>query len=206
MPRTILGIDEAGRGAVLGPLVLAGVLFEDSDETFEILQAAGVCDSKLATAERRVELAKVVRRLKSRQLTFKIHPRRIDEQSVNELEILYSSRIIGRLKPSVVYLDVPASGVGIRNYCASIKSRTSHTCKLHGGNKFDRTNVAVAAASIVAKEAREAAVRALHKKYGHFGSGYPHDPRTREWLKAWRRKNNEWPEIVRTKWSTVTSL
>ncbi len=204
MSRTILGIDEAGRGAVLGPLVMAGVLFKDEDDIFEALQQIGVCDSKLATIERRGELAKVIRRLKIRHLTFKIYPRLIDTRSVNALEIDYSSRLIIRLKPHTVYLDVPASGVGVQNYCASIEALSTHQCEIRGGNRFDRTNVAVAAASIIAKEEREAAVRKLHRKYGNFGSGYPHDPRTKEWLKLWRRKNDDWPEIVRTKWTTIT--
>jgi ribonuclease HII len=64
----------------------------------------------------------------------------------------------------------------------------------------------VAAASIIAKETREIELRKLHKEYGDFGSGYPSDPKTREWLINWKKKNKEWPRIVRTKWSTITSL
>jgi ribonuclease HII len=205
--RYILGIDEAGRGAVLGPMVISGVLFEDRPDVFDVLTSHNVRDSKLLTADKRRELARLVRKLKSRSLTIKISPSRIDETSLNVLEIESSARIVNRLNPHEVYLDVPATGRGVARYIQAIE-RLCRVPKVQfsGGNRYDATNIVVASASIIAKEAREAAVRRLHRHYGNFGSGYAHDPRTRTWLSSWKKNNERWPSIVRTKWSTVTKV
>src|SRR3989344_4319688 len=205
--RYILGIDEAGRGCVLGPLVVAGVLFEDRADIFDILHSYNIRDSKLLTVEKRAALCRVVRRLKHKSLALRIAPSRIDEESLNVLEIEHSVRIIGKLRPHTVYLYVPATGAGIANYCNAIKSRCGIAeIEILGGNNYDGINLVVAAASIVAKEVREAEVRKLHKSYGDFGSGYAHDPRTRAWLTSWKQSQKKWPAMVRTKWETVARM
>ena len=207
MARLIAGIDEAGRGAVLGPLVVAGALFKDDKDVFEVLSVAGVRDSKLLTPDRRRELARLVSRLAVSRAIFRIIPAKLDNESLNQLEINYTARLINRLEPHSVYLDVPASGKGIKRYCDRVQGLcVNSSVQIVGGNKFDTNNIIVAAASILAKEAREKAIRALHKKYGDFGSGYPSDTRTQEWLRTWQKKNSEWPAIVRRKWSTLTKF
>lgn len=202
----ILGIDEAGRGAVIGPLVIAGVVFKDDDEIFEILYSHGIKDSKLLTSFKRKELLGVIKKLKHRHITFKIKPNILDKHSLNELEASYSSKIIDKLKPKIAYIDVPASGKGIENYCNKIKERCSHRTKIFGANKLDINNIVVASSSILAKEEREKSIRLLKKSYGDFGSGYPSDPKTREWLKWWKKNNNQWPDIVRKKWKTLNKI
>ena len=212
----ILGIDEAGRGAVLGPLVLAGVMFENKKSIFKALAAAGVRDSKLLTSQKRAELASLVFKQKNRLATEKIAPAILDKYSLNDLEAKRTARIINKLKPKAVFVDVPASGKGIERYCDKIRSACKHKAKIIGGNKMESVSLAVAAASIIAKETREKEVRKLHKIYGDFGSGYPSDPRTIKWLARFdsirsrqaRRgiTKKAWPEIVRTKWKTISSL
>lgn len=205
--RYICGIDEAGRGAVLGPLVIAGVLFEDSSQVFDVLAAHNVRDSKLLTVPRRQQLARLVRQLKHRFRTVKLTPAAIDERSINDLEIEHSAWLINELRPDEVHLDVPASGSGVERYIAAVCERcTSESVQVKGGNGMDDMNLAVAAASVIAKETREKAVRALHKVHGDFGSGYPHDPRTRAWLQKHNATGEAWPAMVRTKWSTVAQL
>ena len=201
--RYILGIDEAGRGCVLGPLVLAGVMFEDREDLFDILHAHNVRDSKLLTRNARRELAHTIRKLKSKTVTRCISPAHIDEESINSLEIKHSVYIINKLLPHTVYLDVPASGRGVQNYCSAVSAQCSPATTIIGGNKYDSIHLVVAAASIIAKERREKEVQKLHALYGNFGSGYPSDPRTQEWLRAWNRAGVKWPNIVRTKWQTV---
>ena len=201
--RKILGIDEAGRGAILGPLILAGVVFEDKDEIFDVLAQHDVRDSKLLTREKRRELALLVRRLKHAHATVRITPAVIDEESLNVLEIEHSSRLINKLAPDIAYLDVPASGAGIVRYCDAVRKRCGSAVEIVGGNYFDSIHLAVAAASIIAKEAREREVKKLHRVYGNFGSGYPHDPYTRAWLLEWRGRGEPWPRVVRKKWRTL---
>ena len=202
----ILGIDEAGRGAVLGPLVLAGVMFEDKKSIFKVLAAAGVKDSKLLTSQKRAELAAIVAKQKTRLATEKISPAILDKYSLNDLEAKRTARIINKLKPKSVFVDVPASGRGIDRYCDKIRGACKHRAKIKGGNKMESISIAVAAASIIAKETREKEVRKLHKIYGDFGSGYPSDPKTKKWLASQHRVKKAWPEIVRTKWKTLENF
>lgn len=206
MTQTVLGIDEAGRGAVLGPLVVAGVLFADTPQLRELLYAQRVRDSKLLTRPQRERLARVVRSHKQGYRTRAIAPARIDRTSLNELEIEASAQIINVLTPHTALLDVPASGSGVERYRDAVRARCKHFAHIKGENKMDATNVMVAAASILAKERREQEVRKLHKRYGDFGSGYPSDPKTRTWLKDWRRTHNTWPDIVRLKWKTIKNF
>lgn len=203
----LLGIDEAGRGCVIGPLVLAGFLIEDKDEFIERLNDMGVNDSKLLVSKKRIELFSEIKKLARACKVIKIKPSEISSTSINVSEIKNSSKIIDLLKPHRVYLDVPASGAGIKNYCDKVRNGCSHSrVEIIGGNKMDSRNVLVAAASILAKTEREKTVRMLKKKYGDFGSGYTSDAKTILWLKKWYKDNRVWPSIVRTKWRTLKNL
>ncbi len=200
MKKLILGVDEAGRGAVIGPLVMGGVLFLEDKKELKSLSLAGVKDSKLLTSKKREELYKLVKKSSQKHIALKISPTKIDRESLNDLEIKYTSRIINKLYPHIDFIDVPSSGKGIKRYCDKVKNGCNHSAVIEGGNRMESKSILVAAASIVAKETREIELRKLHKEYGDFGSGYPSDPKTREWLINWKKKNKKWPKIVRNKW------
>lgn len=207
MTNLVLGIDEAGRGCVIGPLFLAGFLISEDDSVIDRLNDLGVCDSKLLLSRKRDELARKIKKIAAGWKVSKIKPELIDEFSINELEIKFSADLVGRFSPRRVYLDVPATGKGIKKYCNSIASFCSFApARIIGANKMDNTNIAVAAASILAKTEREKYVKILKRKYGDFGSGYPSDPRTISWLQNWRKTHKEWPSIVRRKWSTLQNI
>lgn len=202
-----MGIDEAGRGCVIGPLVMAGFLIPEDDEALDRLGSLGVKDSKLLVSGRRDELSVLIKKFAYGYSIIKIEALKLDSRSINELEIEHSSKIIDALKPKRVYLDVPSSGRGIENYCNAVKSRCAcGDVEVFGGNKMDRNNLLVASASILAKSERERQIRALKEKYGDFGSGYASDIKTIRWLKKWRARNRRWPSIVRTKWSTLLRI
>lgn len=194
------GIDEAGRGAVIGPLVVAGVLIEKREEG--VLKEIGVKDSKLLSPQKREEIFKQLKRWKVKFHFFEILPKTIDRRSINELEIKAASRIIKKFHPAKVFLDVPAAGKGIENYCNKIRAHISQDIEVIGGNKFDSIHLVVGAASIVAKVMREKAIARLKKKYGEFGSGYPNE-RTITYLQA---NYERLKPIVRMKWKTVRSV
>lgn len=206
MERLILGIDEAGRGCVIGPLFLAAFLMSEEDHLIDRLNDWGVRDSKLLLSRRRDILARQLKKVAAGYKIARIPPRLLDKFSLNELEAKFSAGLINRFSPHRVYLDAPASGKGIRRYCSSVASLCSAPPRLVGANKMDDTNVLVAAASILAKSAREQYIRMLKKKFGDFGSGYPSDSKTIKWLAAWKRSRGEWPGIVRRKWNTLNSL
>ncbi len=206
MSDLVMGIDEAGRGCVVGPLFLAGFLIPEDDHLIDKLNDLGVKDSKLLTSNHRDKLAKEIKKIAYGHKVLKISPKLLDTFSINDLEIKFSAELINKFSPTRVYLDVPASGRGISRYCSSISSLCSSSTRLIGANKMDSTNVLVAAASILAKTEREKYVKILKKTYGDFGSGYPGDPQTIKWLMAWQKTNKNWPKIVRQKWSTLEKI
>ncbi|MEM4810351.1 MAG: hypothetical protein QXS92_00385, partial [Thermofilum sp.] len=73
-------------------------------------------------------------------------------------------------------------------------------------NGADRDFAIVSAASILAKTERDRLVEQLKRLYGDFGSGYPSDPRTREFAEKWLREHGEPPPFARKSWSTWSSL
>jgi ribonuclease HII len=206
MDELVLGIDEAGRGCIIGPLFIAGFLISETDFLIDKLNSLGVNDSKLLLPKKRDELAREIKKISCGYKILKIQPNALDKFSINDLEIQYSAKLVSIFSPNRVYMDVPASGSGIKRYCGSVASLCSASVKMIGANKMDSTNVLVASASILAKSEREKHIKILKKKYGDFGSGYSSDPKTIVWLKQWKKKHVEWPSIVRRKWSTLNKL
>jgi ribonuclease HII len=207
-PETIAGMDEAGRGPVLGNMVLCGAMFEQS--ALDELKAAGVKDSKLISPRRRETLAQVIAEKALGVEIVEFSPAEIDEFrlvkkiNLNELEAKTFAHVIDRLKPKLVYLDSPDPDPKlfeqrIRNYLRSEP-------KLVIENFADRNYVAVAAASIIAKVRRDQRVAELHRKYGDLGSGYPADPRTIAFLERWVREHGELPEFARKSWETAQRI
>lgn len=192
--RFICGIDEAGRGALLGPLVVAGVSMPQGFLPW--LEGLGVKDSKLLSHPAR---EKLFHAFIARGITFfysHISPARIDNTSLTVLEQQESIKIINALAPHKVLLDVPARGRGIERYCQIIALGIAPTIEVIGGNKFDAAHPVVSAASVVAKVMRERAIAVLKKEYGDFGSGYP-NRRTVLYTQAHYDKLRP---IIRTKW------
>ena len=202
-----MGIDEAGRGCVIGPLFLAGFLIPEEDYLIDRLNSLGVNDSKLLLPKKRDELARHIKKIAHGYKVTKVQPSLIDKYSINDLEIKFSAQLINKFSPHRIYLDVPASGTGVKKYCQAIGSLClAPSARIIGANKMDSTNVLVAAASILAKSEREKHIKILKKRYGDFGSGYPADPITIKWLKQWRKTKGDWPNIVRRKWSTLNTI
>ena len=199
----ILGIDEAGRGCVIGPLVVCGVLIDE--EAIPELEAQGVTDSKALTPTVREQLAPKVRDAARQVFVEEIPPSEIDERNLNLLEMWRIRRIIAGAKPDIVYLDAPvATEKAIKAFCDQIKRCLPGNCpKIVAENRADATYVVVGAASIVAKVRRDEIVAELRRRFGDFGSGYPSDERTQKFLRDWYRKEGRFPNCVRHKWKTI---
>lgn len=194
----ILGLDEAGRGSVLGPLVV-GAFFSDSEEQGP-LRLAGADDSKVLTAARRVQVRTALAGLGAGD-TRVVEAARIDEQNVNTLEEEAFLDLVAAHRPDRVYLDAPVHPRGIPALRARLVAR-SGVADWVVECKADATWPVVGAASIFAKVARDEAVAAL----GEVGSGYPSDPKTRAWLSARLREGDPLPACVRTRWGTIDTL
>ena len=203
----VAGIDEAGRGAVIGPLVIAGVSIEPKDEAK--LKAMNVRDSKLVSPGRRKKLAGAIERIAKDIVIIKIEACKIDTYrkqgiNLNKLEAMKMGDVANLLKPDRIYVDSPdVKPERLKDFLSKI---IRHKPELIVEHKADTRYRVVGAASIIAKVSRDGEIEKLRKKYGVRGSGYPSDPRTIGWLKELMEKKREFPECVRRTWETIKEL
>ena len=202
----ILGIDEAGRGAVIGPLVICGALIEE--EKIANLKKLKVRDSKELSPLQRVELnGPIEKELLGFELV-RISPREIDTSrrsgiNLNELEVQKMAQIINQLKPDKVYVD--AVDPVEKNFESRLKKYLRIDTKLIAKHEADKKFPIVSAASILAKVARDSDIEELKRIYeSDIGSGYPSDPVTKSFLSSWLKEHKKLPNIVRETWSTVS--
>ncbi|MFQ5919786.1 MAG: ribonuclease HII [Thermoplasmata archaeon] len=200
----ILGIDEAGRGPVLGPLVVAGVLCEDQEE----LRALGVRDSKLLAPERRTALAVEIEKVATsrvRHITAAELDASMEDESLNRVEAHAFAEVIREMAPDEVIVDACDPNEG--RFGAHILRDLGYDLPMRAEHKADQNYPVVSAASIVAKVARDADVRRIEGELGQpVGSGYAHDPATRAFLKQWLEVHGEMPPHTRLGWRTSQGL
>lgn len=197
----ILGIDEAGRGCVIGPMAISAVLIRN--RRIKDFKKLGIKDSKKLTPQKRLKLADEIKR---RVVDFKIvlhQPKEIDLVSLNELDLRTIAALIDEFKPGKAIFDVPTHPNGTKNFVRSVQMRINKRVDLVGENKADEKYPVVSAASILAKVERDEIIEELKEKYGDFGSGYMSDKKTQQFLKACYQTEGEFPNIVRHKWSSV---
>ncbi|MDD5254126.1 MAG: ribonuclease HII [Candidatus Nanoarchaeia archaeon] len=197
----VLGIDEAGRGPVIGPLIIAGCMIDESK--LDELKKIGVKDSKLLTSKRREQILKKIQEITTSKIVI-VEPKEIDEVlesdnlNLNWLEAIKSAEIINFMKPEKVILDCPSPNV--RAYEDYVRKHLNDKAMpLHCEHKADVNHLIVGAASIIAKETREDIVKELKKKYGDFGPGYSSNPITQKYVEKNFEKH---PEIFRRTWAT----
>ncbi|NJE25371.1 ribonuclease HII [Thermococcus sp. MV5] len=200
------GIDEAGRGPVVGPLVIAAVVVDKSK--LSKLETLGVKDSKKLSPKKREELFKEIIRLVDDYFILKISPEEIDnrECTMNEFEVENFIKVLNslNLKPDVLYID--AADVKEERFGEVIRKRLSFSPKIVAEHKADSKYLPVAAASILAKVTRDRAIEKLKEAYGEIGSGYPSDPITRRFLEEYYKKHGVFPPIVRKSWKTLEKI
>jgi ribonuclease HII len=198
---TVLGIDEAGRGPVIGPMVICGFLIRE--DRLDLLKKLNDKDSKALSRDRREELVEPLREMAEDVILKIIPPKRIDRENLNSIELKVTADIIGETLPSALYLDVPTNPSGIANYrrllLYMLETKHLEIRDIHLENGADEKYPVVGAASILAKTRRDSIIGALQKRYGDFGSGYPADRRTITFLERYGA-GGSLPPIVRRKW------
>ena len=209
MTKLNLGIDDAGRGPVIGPMILAGCLVDKSFE--KELRKMGVKDSKELTQKRREFL---MEKIKGVAETFEVtisYPNDIDGSlnggtNLNVLEAIKTAEIINKInkgfKKIKVVIDCPS--VSIEKWKDLVRQRVKNLSNLEiiCEHKADKNHVIVSAASIIAKSIREKEMNKLKEKFGtEIGSGYPSDPSTCKFLEKYARKHEN-KGIFRKTWST----
>ncbi len=199
----IAGVDEAGRGSVIGPLVIAAVLVRQED--LMVLKDLGVKDSKLLTPHIREALAVKIKGICQNYRVVKLSPKEIDTvvlggrkfHKLNYLEAQVIARALDALKPEKAYVD--ASDVLERRFKRDILECMSLKMDIVSEHKADRNYPVVSAASIIAKVERDSELAKLTAKHGDMGSGYPSDEKTIDFLKLCVELG-EYPEYVRKSW------
>ena len=197
----LCGVDEAGKGAVIGPLVVAAVACRRKRD----LAALGVKDSKCLTPSRREALAAEIT-ASFRFEALHIAPAEIDARgtSMNSLMARSHARVIDSLHPAIAVVD--ACDVIASRYGSMVAGHLECRCRVVSRHHADRDHPAVSAASIVAKVERDRAIARLAEEYGEIGSGYPADPATVRFLAGYMEEHRHPPPIARKSWETVRVL
>ena len=205
----ICGIDEAGRGSVIGPMVVAGILIDEKE--IWRLEDLGVKDSKKLTPEKRFKLSDEIKEIAESVKLVIVDAETVDKSTkrrgamgLNKLEAEIFSRIINDLKPDIAYIDLPSRNRG--SFESLIRSMLKVRCQLILEHKADEKYPVVSAASILAKTKRDELVDELKSIFGDFGSGYPSDPKTRKFLRRLALKGEIDGKIIRLSWKTLDKV
>ncbi len=196
----IIGIDEAGRGPVIGPLVVCGVAV--SEVKLEKLERFQLKDSKKLSPSKRKIMS---RRIKKIAQCHTVHIQATDIDylrakgiNLNEIEKIAIKKVIAMSNPDRAYID-----------CLDVKperfrlemEKFRDNLKVVAEHRADDTYAIVQAASIIAKVERDMEIEKLKKEYKDIGSGYPSDPKTIAFLN--RIPYQDLPDCVRKSWATV---
>ena len=209
-----IGIDEAGRGPAIGPLVVCALAMPESEK--EILKSIGVKDSKKITRKKREEMAdRIYLEAQNRDWSIGIivcKASRIDiernKTDLNKLEVeLFKEAIIAtgmKGKNGIILAD--ACDVNEQRFT----DRISHALgkdwsgwEINSKHKMDSDEILVGAASILAKVCRDKKIDEIAFLLDiDIGSGYPSDPKTIDAVKELVR-NNQPNQHLRWSWATV---
>ncbi|MDE1871307.1 MAG: ribonuclease HII [Candidatus Micrarchaeota archaeon] len=219
------GGDEAGRGAILGPLVIGMVVVKST--SLHKLSDIGVRDSKMLSEKRRNSLYDDIATIASDMQVEKIFPSEINEAmknhiSLNELEAKHFAALFDRIGKGVnsVYLDSPdvipeRFGTRFKMSCSKptvvtgVKSQREKGVKyvrIVSEHKADSRYPLVSAASIIAKVTRDREIAKLERSLKiPIGSGYPSDYKT---IDAIRRnlRTGILDEHIRHRWITMDRI
>src|SRR3989344_1253608 len=201
MTKLICGVDEAGKGPVIGSLFIAAVVVREED--LDKLETTGIKDSKLLSHKKRVELSEKIRKLALKWKVIQVKPQEIDEavmsqdhMNLNWLEAHKTAELLNTLRPDVAYIDCPSPNIkAYKGYLSGLLKKKN--IELIVEHKCDLNRKICSASSIIAKCAREDEMDKIKKEYGNTGPGYTSNPVTQEFLK------NNWdkhPEIFRKSW------
>ena len=200
----ICGIDDAGRGSMLGPLVIAGLSLEKKN--LRKLSSLGVKDSKKLSPKLREHLYKKIIEIADDYYITKISPRSIDasvkKHCLNGLEAKYMAKVVSKLNPDTSYVD--SCDVNPNRFGKEI-SELSDFHKIKSYHHADSRFVIVSAASILAKVTRDRSIAKLRKIY-NLGSGYPSDSITVKFVTSYFKTNNTVPSFVRKSWKPVLKI
>jgi len=196
----LCGVDEAGRGPVIGPMVVAAVVIRDEAP----LKDLGVKDSKKLTAARREMMAREIPKLARVELEV-VGPEVIDEHTdghLNRFEAEVFGRLVEKTRAEEVFLD--ACDTSEKRFGRMVTSHLSYRPRIVCEHKADDRYPVVSAASIMAKVRRDAEIHRISSELGEdVGTGYAHDKVTIAFLERWIKEKGSLPPYARRSWATA---
>jgi ribonuclease HII len=200
----LAGIDEAGRGPIIGPMVICGVALDEHKVNY--LRDLQVKDSKLLTPAKRERIFRELTTVGTHYIII-VSPAEIDAAvmgvdglNLNWLEAKKSVEILEKLQPQRAYVDCPSPNLPA--YTNFMLKYLTFPMDLLCEHKADAKYEIVSAASIIAKVTRDRLIEEIKKKHGvDFGSGYIADPKTAAFVK----EHPEFPEI-RKSWAPYKKI
>ncbi|KAJ2745769.1 hypothetical protein GGI20_001886 [Coemansia sp. BCRC 34301] len=220
----VLGVDEAGRGPVLGPMVYATCFCLES--AYASLSSMGFADSKQLTEEQRDKLFMVLQEPHVQAHTG-WSVRCISPQDISQCMLRRSKYNLNSLAHDAtiqLIRDALARGISLRRvFIDTVGPPHTYQKRLQElfpgiditvAKKADSLYPIVSAASICAKVTRDAHLtnwvfqesRLQSQISRKYGSGYPSDPNTVRWLKQSVDHVFGFPSIIRFSWSTCVKL
>jgi ribonuclease HII len=168
----------------------------------------GVKDSKQLSPSNRNRLFNLIKGISDKVVVRKINPTEIDEyvsngkkyRKLNYLEAIIMGQVALELDPDIIYVD--AADTNPERFARDILSILKKDVEIISVHHADEIYPVVSAASIVAKCERDAEVAKISEENGYFGSGYPSDSRTIQFLKDWLYVHKEMPQFSRKSWKT----
>ncbi|ADD06261.1 ribonuclease H, type 2 [Natrialba magadii ATCC 43099] len=207
-----IGVDEAGKGPVLGSMFAAAVHVER-----ETVLPDGIADSKRLTPARRDELAATLREDDRIGVgVAEITTAQIDdpETDMNSLSVRAHAEAIEAVAADTV-LEAPITGLcdacdtDADRFARRVADRCGLECTISAEHGADDDSPIVGAASIIAKVERDTHVESVSAAFpdcGPVGSGYPSDPNTRAFLESYVDAHGELPACARESWSTCEDV
>ena len=198
----VCGVDEAGRGSVVGDLCIGCFVVDDTTEY-------DAKDSKKVSAKKRASyyahiletgLEVSVLRISSQELN-EMHE---NGMSLNDMEVWGFTKILNELdiRPDRIVLD--ACDTNQERFGLKVCNGLNYDPQVISCHRADSIYKETAAASIVAKYHRELSMDSMKQIYGQdIGSGYPSDTKTIHWLTQYYQTNQSFPSNTRLFWSTI---
>lgn len=200
----VCGIDEAGRGSFIGPMVIAGVAIQEFDLPY--LEKCGVRDSKLLTPHKREQLYNTILEHATGYVITRVQPNTIDNSvlfhALTDLEMKRMAKIITVIEAGRYYVDSCYADEELFGRRLAMLSGCS---TIHSHSKADARFTVVAAASILAKVARDRSVSNIRRRYP-VGSGYPGDKRSSLSVARLYKETGVFPSFVRKSWYTACRI
>lgn len=189
-----IGVDEAGRGPVIGPLVVCA--FASTSQSH--LRELGVKDSKDLSVKRRNELFPILSMMPHKVIV--CSPERIDNSTnLNTLEVELFAEALAAMPDGEIMLD--ACDVNANRFANNVSKLSGRVCSAE--HKADENHPEVSAASIIAKVTRDRIVSEISEELGFdIGSGYPSDPKTKAAVIE-LIKGDKPHDCLRWSWKTV---